>query len=182
VPETRFPSSASGACCPGPPLPSIASASAGAAAMFESSSVLWTSPTSSDRASSDYGCNLSHADRSGPTSRTPLGLQVVPTRARCLGPRSVRKALAMRRPPMLPSAFLYSVGTLTVTFRGSILCPRVPLSTLRRHPCGCRRMTRGRRAWLDLQRTELASAATCRSPGARRRLDPGCFPSASRAA
>ena len=41
-------------------------------------------------------------------------------------------------------------------------------------------MTRGRRDWLDLQRTELASAATCRSPGAQRRLEPGRLPSASR--
>jgi hypothetical protein len=34
------------------------------------------------------------------------------------------------------------------TFRGSIPCPPVPLSTLRRHPYGWLRMTRGRRDWL----------------------------------
>src|SRR5919106_1096069 len=54
------------------------------------------------------------------------------------------------------------------TFRGSILRPRVPLSTLRRRPHGRPRMTRGHRDWLGLRRTELASATTCRSPGARR--------------
>lgn len=40
-------------------------------------------------------------------------------------------------------------------------------------------MTRGRRDWLDLQRIKRPSAATCRSPGAQRRLDPGGVPSAS---
>src|SRR5512147_575225 len=52
-----------------------------------------------------------------------------------------------------------------------MLCPRIPLSTLRRHPCGCQRMTRGRRDWLDLQRTELASAATCRSSRRRKHIN-----------
>ena len=65
------------------------------------------------------------------------------------------------------------------TFRGSILCPRVPMSTHRRHPRGYPRITRARRDWPDLQRTEPTSAATCRSPGAQRRFDPGSVPSAS---
>ncbi len=41
-------------------------------------------------------------------------------------------------------------------FRGSIPGPRVPLSTLRPHPCECVRMTRGRRSWLSLQRMTLS--------------------------
>jgi hypothetical protein len=57
------------------------------------------------------------------------------------------------------------------TFRGSMLRPRVPLSTLRRRPHGRPRMTRGHRDWLGLRRAELASATTCRSPGARRGFD-----------
>ena len=48
------------------------------------------------------------------------------------------------------------------TFRGSILCPHVPLPTLRRRPRGRQRMTRGRRGRLCLRRTELPSATTCR--------------------
>jgi len=48
------------------------------------------------------------------------------------------------------------------TFRGSILCPHVPLSTLRRRPHGRQRMTRGRCDRLNLQRTELSSATICR--------------------
>jgi hypothetical protein len=39
-------------------------------------------------------------------------------------------------------------------------------------------MTRGHRDWLGLRCTELASATTCRSPGAQRMFDPGCSPSA----
>ena len=40
--------------------------------------------------------------------------------------------------------------------RGSIPGLRVPLSTLRPHPHGCARMTRGRRSWLSLQRMTLS--------------------------
>ena len=40
--------------------------------------------------------------------------------------------------------------------RGSIPGLRVPLSTLRPHPCECARMTRGRRSWLSLQRMTLS--------------------------
>jgi hypothetical protein len=63
------------------------------------------------------------------------------------------------------------------TFRGSILRPRVPLSTLRRRPLDRPRITRGHRDWLGLRRTELASATTCRSPGARRGFDDSSSPS-----
>ena len=65
------------------------------------------------------------------------------------------------------------------TFRGSMLRPRVPLSTLRRRPHGRPRMTRGHRDRLGLRRTEPASATTCRSPGARRGFDDRSSPSAS---
>ena len=64
------------------------------------------------------------------------------------------------------------------TFRGSIPCPPVPLSTLRRHPYGWLRMTRGRRDWLDLRRTALSSATTYRSPGAQRMFAASELPSA----
>jgi hypothetical protein len=36
------------------------------------------------------------------------------------------------------------------SFRGSIPCLHVPLSTLRRRPCARRCMTRGRHGWLNL--------------------------------
>src|SRR5712692_2617362 len=42
------------------------------------------------------------------------------------------------------------------SFRGSIPGPHVPLSTLRRRPCGRLRMTRGRRGSLSLQRMTLS--------------------------
>ncbi len=50
---------------------------------------------------------------------------------------------------------------------------RAPLSTLRRHPRGGRRMTRGRCGSLLLHRGGLAPPTLCRSPGALE-SDPGC--------
>ena len=86
-------------------------------------------------------------------------------------------AVAHATPCCLP--LLSTASALRMeTFRGSMLRPRVPLSTLRRRPHGCPRMTRGHRDWLGLRRTELASATTCRSPGARRGLDDRSSPSA----
>ena len=55
-------------------------------------------------------------------------------------------------------------------FRGSILRPCVPLSTLRPHPRGCRRMTQGRRGWLGLRRETLSFSTPCRFSPA---LSPG---------
>jgi hypothetical protein len=51
--------------------------------------------------------------------------------------------------------------------RGSILCLRVPLSTLRRHRYRCLRMTRGQCGWLDLHCRGLAPFTTVPAcPGA----------------
>lgn len=47
-------------------------------------------------------------------------------------------------------------------FRGSIPGPHVPLSTLRRHPCGRCRMTRGRSGSLFLHRMTLSFTTPCR--------------------
>ena len=47
--------------------------------------------------------------------------------------------------------------------RGSIPGLRVPLSTLRPHPCECARMARGRRSWLSFQRMTLSFTTLCRS-------------------
>ena len=58
--------------------------------------------------------------------------------------------------PLLPTA---SAPRSSHEFRGSIPGPHVPLSTLRRRSHPRRRMTRGRRGSLDLQRVELASIA-----------------------
>ena len=46
--------------------------------------------------------------------------------------------------------------------RSSIPGLHVPLSTLRPHPHGCTRMTRGRRSWLSLQRMKLPFTTPCR--------------------
>ena len=151
-----------------PPLPSIASAAAEAALFDDFAGTM-------GRSDFPWTCIIGlrvRPFRCGPPGRElssgqpediPVPLQVACMRARGLRPRRVGAALAMARRPMLPSAFLHSVGALDhTTFRGSILCPHVPLSTLRRRPCERLRMTRGRRGWLGLQRTELPSATTCR--------------------
>src|SRR6202011_3760118 len=52
-------------------------------------------------------------------------------------------------------------------FRGSIPSLCAPLSTLRRHPRGGRRMTRGQCGSLHLHWERLALSTPCRSPGAR---------------
>ena len=129
---------------PSPPQPLARPCSA-------TSAELWASPTSPGRASSDYGCVLLDADRSGRTFPDgqpvdiPVPVQMASTRARGLRTTQGRTALAIARRLVLPSAFLRRRPG--PTFRGSILCPRVPLSTLRRHPRGCRRMNSGP-SWL----------------------------------
>jgi hypothetical protein len=62
---------------------------------------------------------------------------------------------------------MHSVGVPGVLF--SRLNPSLcaPLSTLRRHPRGGRRMTRGQCGSLDLHWERLALPTPCRSPGAR---------------
>jgi hypothetical protein len=92
----------------------------------------------------------------------PVPVQMASTCARGLRPRRVGPTLAMTRRPVLPSAFLHSVGTPDdQLFAAQYSAHVFPLSTLHRHPHGYRCMTRGRRDWLNLRPTELASATTC---------------------
>jgi hypothetical protein len=55
-----------------------------------------------------------------------------------------------------------NVSTRERNFRGSMAGLRVPLSTLRLHPHGCPRMTRGRCRLLILQRNGLSPSIPCR--------------------
>jgi len=120
------------------------------------SSVVWSCPTSHACASLDCGhrpsqrvlpYHLSEADTGSPgsgawsfrmcwRSSTAQGHSCTcPFAHRCFAFRSTQR----RRHPGC------------TWFRGSILRPCVPLSTLHLHPCECRRMTRGHRGWLDLR-------------------------------
>src|SRR5262245_44978860 len=92
----------------------------------------------------------------------------VSTHARGLRPRRVRLRLARTASTVLPSACSERVGTREKRrFRGSILCLRVPLSTLRRHRYRCLRMTRGQCGWLDLHCRGLSPFTTVPAyPGA----------------
>jgi hypothetical protein len=60
-----------------------------------------------------------------------------------LRPRRAVQALALARPSVLPSAQCTASASRGCCFRGSIPSLCAPLSTLRRHPRGGRRMTRG---------------------------------------
>jgi len=60
-----------------------------------------------------------------------------------------------------------------ICFRGSIPGPHVPLSTLRRHPHGCLRMTRGRCGSLLLHRMALSSTTSRRFIPAHRGSERG---------
>ena len=77
----------------------------------------------------------------------------------CAGSQTARDPAASRDIDAAGGAFRFSLwrrhpgGT---TFRGSIPGPHVPLSTLRRSPCGKRRMTQGRCGSLILQRMTLS--------------------------
>jgi hypothetical protein len=66
----------------------------------------------------------------------------------CMGSSTTRSPLAPRASDACGVAFRGRKprrhSDLSYRFRGSIPSPHVPLSTLRRHPCGRRRMTRGR--------------------------------------
>jgi hypothetical protein len=98
----------------------------------------------------------------------PGSAHSVSTHARGLRPRRVRLRLARTASTVLPSACSERVGTREKRrFRGSILCLRVPLSTLRRHRYRCLRMTRGQCGWLDLHCLGLAPFTTVPAcPGA----------------
>jgi len=62
------------------------------------------------------------------------------------------------------------VGTQNDFFRGSMAGLYAPLSTLRRHPHGRLRMTRGRCGSLHLHRGGLSPPTPCRSPGAPKNI------------
>ena len=91
-----------------------------------------------------------------------------------LRPRRAGQALALARPPVLPSTQRTVSASRGCCFRGSIPSLCAPLSTLRRSPRGHQRMTRGQCGSLDLHWQRLA-LFTCRSPGARivNLADPG---------
>ena len=104
-----------------PPLPSIASAAEGAALFGDfagtmgESDFLWPYLI-------DYRFELVDANRPGRTfpygqpEDLPVPVQMASTRAKGLGPRRAGLALAIAPQPVLPSAFLHSVGTLDVNF------------------------------------------------------------------
>src|SRR5262249_30629631 len=98
----------------------------------------------------------------------PGSAHSVSTHARGLRPRRVRLRLARTASTVLPSACSERVGTREKRrFRGSILCLRVPLSTLRRRRYRRPRMTRGQCGWLNLHCQGLTPFSTVPAcPGA----------------
>lgn len=131
------------------------------------SSGLRTRPTSPSRASPAYG---HQPFRCGPPHHPRQAAWGSPgSRARrfrtCHGSSTARgrsrtRACALdacRLPPRITASALRSAW-----FRDSIPRPCVPLSTLHRHPCRHRRMTRGRRGSLLLRREALLSSPSCR--------------------
>jgi len=91
-----------------------------------------------------------------------------------MGSRTARDQRAPRHGGAHRVAFRFSLQRRRPghsTLRGSIPSPPFPLSTLRRRPRERRRMTRGRRGWLPLQRTTFSFASIHRPPGTQRRLD-----------
>ena len=128
-----------------PPLPSTVSA-AGAPALFDS--------FFGTMSRSDFPCPCiiglaccfpmrSVASDNGRTRDLPVPAQVVSTRARGLRPRGAGGPLAITRLPCCLPLFSTASALQMGNFRGSIPCPRVPLSTLRRHPHGWQRTTPG---------------------------------------
>ena len=153
---------------PSPPRPRMRRCSA-------TSSVLWASPTSPGRTSSDYGCDLADADRPGRTFQNgqpeelPVPEHVASTRARGLRPRRVGLGLALARPSpcCLPLISTASAPWTVIFSRLNALPACSPINAspaslrIPTHDPGSLRLARS-------SSTELASAATCRSPDARR--------------
>jgi hypothetical protein len=97
------------------------------------------------------------------TRDLPVLAHGVSARAGGLRPRRVTCALALSRTSVLPSAQLNGVGTLVAPgFAAQYSARAYPLSTLRLHPCECRRMTRGHRGWLGLRCKTLPFSTPCR--------------------
>ena len=173
---------------PSPPRPRMRRCSA-------TSSVLWASPTSPGRTSSDYGCDLADADRPGrtfqngprgaPGSRT-CGFHACERSQTTQGRVGARPAppppLALARPSpcCLPLISTASAPWTVIFSRLNALPACSPINAspaylrIPTHDPGSLRLAKS-------SSTELASAATCRSPDARRGLDAGCSPSASQA-
>jgi hypothetical protein len=77
----------------------------------------------------------------------------------CTGSLTARDPIASRDIDAPGAAFRFPLRRRRLVasiFRGCIPGPHVPLSTLRRFPCGKLRMTRGRRGSLALQRVTLS--------------------------
>ena len=72
-------------------------------------------------------------------------------------PRRARLPLALTRQSMWPSPSVHRVGARKEVFRGSIIGPPVPLSTLHPRCRHRRRMTRGQRGSLDFRCGALSS-------------------------
>lgn len=125
------------------------------------SRVLWACPTSRTRASPSYP---DKGSRRGPVPKRRSGAGSPGFRVRCL------RACVGSSTPRDPhthgdGACWHGLGRLRIasasrtwTFRGSMASPHVPLSTLRRHPHECHRMTRGRCDLPSLHRKELSSS------------------------
>jgi hypothetical protein len=178
APVAGFPGPVSGPCGarPGSPWPAPFSPPLPPALAHQNrcpraSPILWGCPTPCTRTprSCPLGSPCGPGDRSsGQMQGLPGSAHSVSTHARGLRPRWVRLRLARTASTVLPSACSERVGTReTRRFRGSILCLRVPLSTLRQHRYRCLRMTRGQCGWLDLHCLGLAPFTTVPAcPGA----------------
>ena len=149
-----------------PPPPRIAPLCSAA------SRLLWRSVTPRLRSSPATAPRLPDADRRGgeaarPDTRSPGSLN---TESLCtcqgLRPRRTRRALAMTRPSVSPSAVSTASASGSNAFRGSMAGLCAPLPTLRAGPHGPTRTARGRCGSLLLHRSGLPPPTPCRSPGA----------------
>src|SRR5712671_3081820 len=161
VQGTRLPGSESGACwlvpcSPWPPPFAPPTPAPVARRRSPASQLLWRGLTSRLCASSASAHHLPNADQ-GATALARREISRFPGKelTHMLGPTT-----APGRPGARDDA------PVRVAFRSMhSLC--APLSTLRRHPRGGRRMTRGQCGSLDLHWERLALPTPCRSPGAR---------------
>ena len=170
-----MPGSASGACwlvpcSPWPPPFAPPTPVPVARGRSPASQLLWRGLTSRPRASQASAHHLPDAGQAllglagGEISRFPrkelthmLGSTTAPG----------RQALALARPPVLPSTQRTVSASRGCCFRGSIPSLCAPLSTLHQNPRGFQRMTRGQCGSLHLHWRRLALFTPCRSPGAR---------------
>src|ERR1700730_12977318 len=123
---------------------------------------------------------LPDADRrcpsAGQTRGLPVPVQRASAHAQGLRPRRTGRALALSRSPCCLPLFRPRRRPEISSFRGSMAGLCAPLSTLRRHPRGYRRMTRGQCGSLDLHCKRLALSTPCRSSRRTENLDLCTFP------